>query len=54
MALRRWSTGPAGVSSLEPQAGDIEAYDFFEQGLGRDFYGQLLGTLEQIGGYVRG
>jgi pimeloyl-ACP methyl ester carboxylesterase len=40
-------------ATLEPRAGDIEAYDLFEQGLGRDFYGQLLRTLEQIGGYVR-
>jgi hypothetical protein len=40
-------------ATLEPQAGDIEAYDLFERGLGRDFYGHLLSTLEQIGGYVR-
>jgi pimeloyl-ACP methyl ester carboxylesterase len=39
--------------TLEPRAGGIEACDLFEHGLGRDFYGQLLGTLEQIGGYVR-
>jgi hypothetical protein len=40
-------------ATLEPRAGDIEAYDLFEQGFGRDFYGHLLRTLEQIGGYVR-
>lgn len=40
-------------ATLEPSAGDVEAYDIFERGLGRDFYGQLLRALEQIGGYVR-
>ena len=39
--------------TLEPRAGGIEACDLFEHGLGRDFYGRLLGTLERIGGYVR-
>jgi len=38
---------------LEPKAGDIEAYDIFESGLGRDFYGQMLRTLQQAGGYIR-
>jgi pimeloyl-ACP methyl ester carboxylesterase len=38
---------------LEPKAGGIEAYDIFEAGLGRDFYGQVLRTLQQAGGYVR-
>lgn len=39
--------------TLEPEAADIEAYDVFAAGLGRDFYGQVLGTLEQVGGYTR-
>ena len=39
--------------TLEPRAGGIEACDLFEHGLGRDFYGHLLGTLERTGGYVR-
>jgi pimeloyl-ACP methyl ester carboxylesterase len=39
--------------TLEPRAGGIEACDLFEHGLGRDFYGQLLATLERVGGYVR-
>ena len=39
--------------TLESRAGGIEACDLFEHGLGRDFYGQLLATLERIGGYVR-
>jgi hypothetical protein len=40
-------------SSLDPRPDDVEAYDIFEAGLGRDFYGQVLRTLEQAGGYVR-
>jgi len=36
---------------LEPVAGDVEAYAVFEEGLGRDFYGQVLRTLERAGGY---
>jgi pimeloyl-ACP methyl ester carboxylesterase len=39
--------------TLEPQAGDIEAYDIFKEGLGRDFYGQVLVTLQRAGGYAR-
>lgn len=38
---------------LEPDAGDVEAYDIFEEGLGRDFYGQILRSLHRAGGYVR-
>ena len=38
---------------LEPEAGDVEAYDIVESGLGRDFYGQMLRMLQHAGGYVR-
>lgn len=41
------------ASRLEPEAGDVEAYDVFEEGLGRDYYGQILRTLQNAGGYVR-
>jgi pimeloyl-ACP methyl ester carboxylesterase len=40
-------------ATLEPVAGDVEAYDLFEEGLGRDFYGEVLRTLEQVGGFKR-
>ncbi len=40
-------------ATLEPRTDDVEAYDIFAAGLGRDFYGQVLQTLEQVGGYVR-
>lgn len=36
---------------LAPVAGDVEAYAVFEEGLGRDFYGRVLRTLERAGGY---
>jgi hypothetical protein len=39
--------------TLEQRADGVEAYDIFEEGLGRDFYGQVLQTLEKAGGYVR-
>jgi pimeloyl-ACP methyl ester carboxylesterase len=41
------------AATLEPLAGDIEAYDVFEKGLGQDFYGQVLRTLQRAGGYAR-
>ena len=40
-------------ATLEPRADLVEAYDIFETALGRDFYRQMLGTLEKVGGYVR-
>jgi len=40
-------------ATLEPIVGDTEAYDVFEEGLGRDFYGRVLRTLERAGGYQR-
>jgi pimeloyl-ACP methyl ester carboxylesterase len=39
--------------TLEPLAGNSEAYDVFEEGLGQDFYGRVLRTLERAGGYSR-
>lgn len=40
--------------TLDPMIGDVEAFDVFRQGLGQDFYGKVLETLENIGGYQRG
>lgn len=40
-------------ATLEPIAGEVEAYDIFREGLGRDFYGRILDTLEAAAGYVR-
>jgi pimeloyl-ACP methyl ester carboxylesterase len=40
-------------ATLEPLADDTEAYDVFREGLGRDFYGQVLETLQRAGGYAR-
>ncbi len=40
-------------STLDPLPGAIRPYAVFRQGLGRDFYGQMLETLEQVGGYRR-
>ena len=41
------------AASLEPLPGNVEAFEIFKQGLGRDFYGRVLETLEQAGGYSR-
>lgn len=41
-------------NTLEVLPDDVEAYGLFEEALGRDFYGEILRTLEQSGGYVRG
>jgi hypothetical protein len=40
--------------ALEPVAGNVEVYDVFREGLGRDFYGKVLDVLGNAGGYVRG
>ena len=40
-------------NTLDPLPGTIQPYAVFRQGLGRDFYGQILDTLEQVGGYRR-
>jgi pimeloyl-ACP methyl ester carboxylesterase len=42
---------PIDADSLEPVADGVEAYEIFRAGLGRDFYGQVLDTLEHVGGY---
>jgi pimeloyl-ACP methyl ester carboxylesterase len=41
-------------ATLEPVTGDVEVYDVFREGLGRDFYGKVLDTLHDAGGYARG
>jgi len=38
---------------LEPLPGNVEAYEIFKTGLGRDFYGEMLRTLQEAGGYSR-
>jgi pimeloyl-ACP methyl ester carboxylesterase len=38
---------------LEPLPGTVEAYEIFKTGLGKDFYGQMLRTLQDAGGYSR-
>lgn len=40
-------------ATLDPVAGVVHPYRIFRQGLGRDFYGQVLDTLERVGGYRR-
>ena len=40
-------------ATLEPVANGVEAYDIFEEGLGKDFYGQMLQMLQRAGGYRR-
>lgn len=37
--------------TLEPLPDDVEAYDLFRGVLGLDFYGEILKTLEQYGGF---
>ena len=39
--------------TLDPRADGAEAYDVVGEGLGHDFYGQMLRTLERFGGYAR-
>ncbi|HEY5680302.1 MAG TPA: hypothetical protein VIS55_09580 [Pseudomonadales bacterium] len=41
------------ADTLDPIADEVEAFDIFRKGMGRDFYGALLKTLESIGGYQR-
>jgi len=40
-------------STLDPLAGHVLPQGVFRKGLGRDFYGQILDTLETIGRYQR-
>ena len=39
--------------TLDPSVSGIQPYRIFRQGLGRDFYGQILETLQGAGGYTR-
>ena len=41
-------------ATLEPLAGDVEAYEIFREGLGRDFYGKVVDMLHNAGGYAHG
>ena len=40
-------------STLNPVTDSVRAYQVFREGLGQDFYGKILATLERIGGYRR-
>ena len=40
-------------TTLDPAAGHVLPYRVFREGLGRDFYGKILDTIEGPGGYVR-
>ena len=40
-------------ATLDPVSGGVRPYRVFREGLGRDFYGQILDTLEGPGGYRR-
>jgi pimeloyl-ACP methyl ester carboxylesterase len=41
------------AKTLEPITDDVQAFEIFREGLGRDFYGSVLNTLEDVGGYTR-
>lgn len=40
-------------STLNPVTDSVKAYRVFREGLGQDFYGKILATLEEIGQYRR-
>ena len=42
---------PLDPVTLEPDASQAEAYAVLREGLGRDFYGSVIATLERAGGY---
>ncbi|MDH4167532.1 MAG: hypothetical protein OEV90_14125 [Gammaproteobacteria bacterium] len=44
---------PIDPATLEPDAQNAEAYAVFRTGLGRDFYGGVIDTLQRVGGYER-
>lgn len=44
---------PLDLETLEPDASQAEAYAVLREGLGRDFYGGVIETLERVGGYRR-
>ena len=39
-------------ATLEPATGDVEPYEIFREGLGRDFYGKVIDVLHDVGGYA--
>lgn len=39
------------AATLEPVTNGVEPEDIFREGLGKDFYGDVLQTLQQVGGY---
>ena len=43
---------PIDPETLLPADSDLEAYAITDEAIGRDFYGQIMRTLEQVGGYV--
>lgn len=45
---------PFDSGTLEPEPGSLEPHGIAEKAVGRDFYGRILDTLENAGGYVRG
>ncbi|HET7202786.1 MAG TPA: hypothetical protein VFI92_05410 [Steroidobacteraceae bacterium] len=44
---------PIDPDTLEPVEDGIEAYAVFREGLGRDFYGNVIDALQRVGGYRR-
>ena len=44
---------PIDPDTLEADASQAEAYAVLREGLGRDFYGSVIDTLERVGGYGR-
>jgi hypothetical protein len=44
---------PINPVTLEPEPGQAEAQAVLRSGLGRDFYGSLVDSLQRLGGYLR-
>ncbi|MGH8727194.1 MAG: lipase/acyltransferase domain-containing protein, partial [Burkholderiales bacterium] len=44
---------PIDAKTMHPAQTALEAYDIFDAAAGRDYYGQIMRTLEQAGGYAR-
>lgn len=42
---------PINLETLQPLESDLEAHAIFDRAAGRDFYGRLLNTLEEAGGF---
>ena len=45
---------PIDPETLQPAASDLEAYAITDRAAGRDFYGAIIRTLEDAGGYIKG